>query len=83
MSERYNVEWEPTVQARAMTLTDDDPDGVLAVFTATDLLADNPRCGARVRPGAIPAQRDETGTHRGDPASAKSAPSGAVGISVL
>lgn len=43
MSEHYHVEWEPAVQARAMTLADDDPDGVLAVFTATDLLADNPR----------------------------------------
>jgi mRNA interferase RelE/StbE len=43
MSDRYHVEWEPTAQGRAMTLADDDPSGVLAVFDAVDLLADNPR----------------------------------------
>jgi putative transposase len=42
-------------------------------------------CGARVRPGAIPAPRGEAGTPRSDPkgAGAKPAPPGAVGISVL
>jgi mRNA interferase RelE/StbE len=43
MNDRYAVEWEPTAQSRAMMLADDDPDGVLAVFDCTDLLADNPR----------------------------------------
>lgn len=39
-------------------------------------------CGAQVRPGAIPAPRDEAGTRRGDSARATPARS-AVGISVL
>lgn len=39
-------------------------------------------CGAQIRPGYVRAQRGEAGTHRGDLASAKSAPPGAVGISV-
>ncbi|WP_034265234.1 type II toxin-antitoxin system RelE family toxin [Actinospica robiniae] len=43
MSERHTVEWEPAAQMRAMLLADDDPDGVLAVFDCTDLLADDPR----------------------------------------
>ena len=41
MSERHTVEWEPAAQMRAMTLADDDPDGVLAVFDCTDRLADD------------------------------------------
>jgi mRNA-degrading endonuclease RelE of RelBE toxin-antitoxin system len=43
MSDRPAVEWEPAAQRRAMTLADDDPDGVLAVFDCTDLLTADPR----------------------------------------
>jgi putative transposase len=45
-------------------------------------------CRAQVRPGRVPAQRREAGTHRGDLSSAQcqsalAAPSGAVGIPAL
>jgi putative transposase len=40
-------------------------------------------CGAQVRPGRVPAQRGEAATRQGGLESAKPAPQGAVGISVL
>lgn len=43
MTDRFHVEWDPATQARAMTLAEGDPAGVLAVFDTVDLLADNPR----------------------------------------
>jgi mRNA interferase RelE/StbE len=63
MNEAYHVEWDPAAQTRAMTLADDDPDGVLAVFAAADLLAEDPR-----PQGAFPygpdAVRLQTGLYR-------------------
>jgi mRNA interferase RelE/StbE len=37
-----NVVWEPKALAAAQLYSKDDPDGVLAVFDATDTLADEP-----------------------------------------
>jgi putative transposase len=40
-------------------------------------------CGARVRPGLVPAPRGEAGSRRGDPVGVQPAPPGEVGIPVL
>ncbi|NUK23697.1 type II toxin-antitoxin system RelE family toxin [Streptomyces lunaelactis] len=39
----YEVIWEPEALAQAERFAKDDPTGVRQVFTAVDLLADNPR----------------------------------------
>ncbi|PJE97606.1 plasmid stabilization protein [Streptomyces carminius] len=40
---RYEVVWEPEALAQAERFAKDDPQGVRQVFTAIDLLADDPR----------------------------------------
>src|SRR5262249_43756926 len=60
------------------TVLDRDIDAAVKVAQAAGLAVT--ACGAKVRPGPVPAQRGEAGTHPGDLTRAKLAPSGAEGI---